>query len=328
MRMTLLRPFLAFVAIFLAALGFAGTLTVTSPTDGDYLGKSNTVTFNITGASVQVKVTAVATPTGGSGTPQTFSTTVTPDNEGNASGSLSVNFGASAPEGAYTLIVSASEPNNTYASQTLNVNVDVTAPKFTELSPANGGFFRSVLRVRAKVEEANIETWRVRVNNQDIPNNQGNTDTISVDYDAAGVEADGNQSVQVTVTDKAGNETTKTVNVTLDRIRPTVQIVYPTTSTRLSSGALVTVLVDISDATNTSVDKTGIDVIAKTLDGAYITRVTLVSLRSTNGTTQRWTGRIRYKKGLLPSRFVISVSVVDRAGNSATLQEVNVRYGR
>lgn len=328
MRMTLLRPFLAFVATFLAALSFAGTLTVTSPTDGDFLGKTNTVTFNISGASVQVKVTAVATPTGGSGSPVTFNTTVTPTSDGTASGSLSVNFGDSAPQGAYTLVISATEPNNTYASQTLNVTVDSTAPKFTELSPANGGFFRSILRVRAKLEEANLETWRVQVNNQDVPNNTGSTDTVSVDYDATGVEADGNQSVRITATDKAGNTTTKTVNVTLDRIRPTVQIVYPTATTRLSSGSSVTILVDISDASSSSVDKTGVDVIVKGLDGSYITRATLVSFRATNGNTQRWTGRIRYRKGLLPSRFVISVSVVDRAGNSATLQEVNVRYGR
>ncbi|RYG22365.1 hypothetical protein EON82_17330, partial [bacterium] len=270
MRMTILRPFLALIATFLSVLGFAGTLTVTSPTSGDYLGKSNTVTFNIAGASVQVKVTAVATPTSGSGSPVTFSTTVNPNNEGNVSGSLSINFGDSAPEGAYTLVVSAAEPNNTYATQTLNVIVDVTAPKFVELSPANGGFFRSILRVRARVEEANLENWRVRVNNQDIPNNTGSTDVISVDYDATGVTADGSQSVRITATDKAGNETVKTINLTLDRIRPTVQIVYPTSTTRLSVGGLVTVLVDISDASSSSVDKTGIDVIAKTLEGAYI----------------------------------------------------------
>jgi len=275
-----------------------------------------------------VKVTAVATPTGGSGSPVTYQTTVTPNSDGNASGSLSVNFGDSAPQGAYTLVVSATEPNNTYSSTTLNVTVDVTAPKFTELSPANGGFFRSILRVRAKVDEANLDFWRVKVNGQDIPNNTGSTDTISVDYDATGVQTDGPQSVTVTATDKAGNVTTKSINVTLDRIRPTVQIVYPTATTKLSSGSSVTILVDISDSSSSSVDKTGVDVIAKATDGSYITRATLVSLRATNGTTQRWTGRIRYKKGLLPSRFVISVSVVDRAGNSATLQEVNVKYGR
>jgi hypothetical protein len=326
--MTFLRPFLAFVATFLAALSFAGTLTVTSPTEGAFLGKTNTVTFNISGASVQVKVTAVATPVGGSGSPLTFTTNVTPSSEGTASGSISMNFGDSAPQTAYTLVVSASEPNNSYASTTLNVTVDSTAPKFTELSPANGGFFRSILHIRGKVDEANLDTWKVRVNGQDIPNNTGSTDTISVDYDATGVETDGPQSVQITATDKAGNVTTKNISVTLDRIRPTVQIVYPTATTKLAVGALVTILVDISDASSSTVDKTGIDVIAKATDGSYITRATLVSLRATNGTTQRWTGRIRYKKGLLPSRFVISVSVVDRAGNSATLQEVNVKYGR
>lgn len=328
MRMTLLRPFLALVAMCLTAFGLCGTLTVTSPTENGYLGKTNTVSFNITGASVQVKVTAVATPSSGSSSPFTFTTNVTPDSDGKASGSLSLNFNEAAPEGVYTIVVSATEPGNSYTSQTLHVTVDVTAPKFTELSPSTGGFFRSILHVRAVVEEANIDNWRVQVNGLDIPNNTGSTNTISVDYDATGIRDDGSQSVTITVKDKAGNSATKTLSMTLDRVRPTVQIVYPTVSTKISNGSDVTVLVDITDASTSSIDKTGIDVIAKKTDGTYITRVTLVSLRATSGTTQRWTGRIKYKKGQIPSKFVLSVSVFDRAGNAATLQEVTAKYGK
>lgn len=328
MRMTLLRPFLAFVAMCLAAIGLCGTITVTSPTENGFLGKTNTVSFNITGATVQVKVTATATPVSGSSTPFTFSTNVSPNTDGKVSGSLALNFNEAAPEGAYNIVVSATEPGNSYASQTIPVTVDVTAPKFTELSPATGGFFRSILRVRAVIDEANLDEWRVTINGQDVPNNTGETANISLDYDATGLASDGNQSVTITVKDKAGNTTTKNLNMTLDRIRPTVQIVYPAASTKIANGADVTVIVDITDASTSSIDKTGIDVIAKKTDGTYITRVTLVSFKGTSGTTQRWTGRIKYKKGLLPSQFVISVSAFDRAGNAATLQEVTAKYGK
>lgn len=326
MRTNVFRPLLALFAILLAAMGFAGTLTVTSPTDGQTLGKSNTLTFNITGATVKVNVRAtITTPTNST----TFvETSVTPDNDGKASGSLSLNFNDTAATGQYTIVVTATEPGNTYTPTTLHENVDVVAPKFIELSPTSGGFINGIIHIRATVtdNETSVKDWRVQVNNQDVQTGSGNI--ISVDYDPTGSTTDGTQTITIKVHDQADNETTKTISLTLDRIRPTVTIAYPRSDTKFANGADVTVLIDIVDASTTSVDKTGIDIIAKKTDGTYITRVTLVSLRGTNGTTQRWTGRIKYKKGLLPSQFVLSARVVDRAGNVATLQEVTVRYGK
>ena len=76
---------------------------------------------------------------------------------------------------------------------------------------------------------------------------------------------------------------------------------------------------------NGTVDVTGIDVIARKLDGTYIGRVARESYRVSTGVTMRWSGRLRYKKSL-PSQFKIVVSAVDRAGNTAVTQEVTVRY--
>lgn len=320
MRMTLLRPLFALFAILAAALACAGTLTVTSPDDDGYLGRSNTVAFNVSGADVQVRVTVVATAVA-TNTSTTISTTVTPDADGFATGSIDLDFNEGATEGAYTLAVSAVETGNAYTPTTLNVRLDVTAPLFTELSPVTGGFTRGAIKVRAAVEEENLERWTVRVGSQVIAT--GETTVISADYDATGLANDGAQAISITVTDLAGNAATKSLSLTLDRRKPTVAIVYPSASTRI--GRDLNVIVDVTDASSSSVDRTGIDVIAKRTDGTYIVRVTLVSLRATSGTTQRWTGRVRYRKGQFPSRFTISASVIDRAGNASTLQEVTVR---
>ncbi len=319
MRMSLLRPLLGIVAILSAAFGYAGTLTVTSPTTDGFLGQSNSVTFNISGASVRVKVTLTATAPNGTVTTQTA--TVTPDNNGSASGSIPLNFNAGATEGAYTLLVSADESGTAYAPTTLAETVDVTAPKFTELSPVTGGFTRGNVKVRSAVEETNVDTWTVQVGSQTIASGDGNT--IAADYDATTLPTDGSQSITITVKDKAGNTASRNVSLTLDRQKPTVQIVFPSNNGTVDRD--LNVIVDVTDASSGSVDRTGVDVIVKKTDGTFVTRVTLVSLRATNGTTQRWTGRVRYKKGQFPSRFKVSVSAVDRAGNSASLQEVTVR---
>lgn len=328
MRTPSLRLLLALVATVLAAMGFAATITVTSPTSGDFLGKNNTLSFNIKDATSRVNVTATFTPTGG-GTPITFGTIdpIIPNADGSKSGSLEINFNDAVAEGAYTLKVTTSSTDSYNTVADIPVTIDVVAPRFEELSPVTGGFTKGIVKIRASFEEANIKNWRVQVNNQDIPNGTGNSNTVAVSYDPANLVSDTSLSITITATDRANNTATKTISLTLDRVRPTVQIVYPATSTRLNKGQDVTVLIDVTDASTNSVDKTGIDVIAKRPDGSYITRVTLVSFKGTSNTVQRWTGRIRYVKGQLPSRFVLSVSVIDKAGNVATLQEVTVRYG-
>ena len=323
MRKAFLRPFLALFALLAAALGRAGTLTVLTPLDGGFLGLTNTLRFNVSGAVQSVKVTAVATsPTG---VETTYSTTVQPDAaNGTASGSLDLSFNTTATEGVYTIVVKAEEsPSNLYAPTTLTETLDVTAPEFVAISPANGAFTRGQIRIRATLNETNLDTYTVKVGNEVVAT--GSDLNVSKDYDSS--KLTGSQTITIAATDKAGNSTTRTITLTVDQQAPTVEIKNPTTNLKIAKGRDVAVVVDITDASSSSVDRTGIDVQAKRPDGSYIARVTLVSIRSTSGTTQRWSGIIRYKKGLLPSRFKISVNVIDKAGNSAPVQEVDVRYG-
>ena len=322
MRETLLRPLLALLTVLSAATALAGTLTVTSPSEDGFLGRTNDVAFKLSGSDVQAKVTVVAT-SAATGMSTTLSTTVTPDADGNASGTIALNFNENATEGAYTLTVSATETGNSYAPTTRAVTVDVTAPSFVQLSPVTGGYTRGNIRVRAALEESNLDGWTVRVGTQVIAT--GESSTISTDYDATNLGSDGTQSIVITATDLAGNVTTKNLSLVLDRVSPVVNIVYPSENGRVRGD--LNVIVDITDVSSSSVDRTGIDVFVKRTDGVYVARVTLVSLRATSGTTQRWIGRVRMSKRLLPSRFVISASAVDRAGNASTPRQATARRG-
>lgn len=319
----LLRGLLLLLASMATALSMAGTLILKSPTEGAYLGQNNSIEFSITGARVQVTVTAKVT--GPAGTTQ-VSQSFTPDADGKVSNSISLNFSEGTPTGDYTLTLSATEQSNTYEDQVVHVNVDVEKPRFYSVSPNSGAFVTGTVKIRASILEENVKDWRVKVNDQDIPNNTGTSNTVAVDWNASLIKTDGPQTITIVVRDQANNETTKTLNVTLDRIKPTISIVYPRTDTKLIPGTTINVTVDIVDASATSVDGSGIDVVARKTDGTYIELVARTSIAANGEKTLRWIGRIRYRAGVLPNQFKIVVNAIDRAGNRAAPQEVTLKF--
>lgn len=325
LRNVLLRLVLVMATLCAAAFSMAGTLTVQSPTDGSYVGQNNQLQFLVSGAKVKVTVTAVITGPSGS---STVSNTFTPDSDGNISNSLALNFSSSSPEGAYTITVSATEPGNTYASTTVHVTLIVNAPEFLEVSPSNGAYVKGVVKIRATIKSSNIKSWTVTVNNQSIPNNTGDTNDVAVDWDTTNVTKDGPQTITIDAKDQADNDASVTINVTLDRVPPVVTITYPLGSTRITNQATIPVLIDITDASSSSVDVTGVDVIVEKLDGTYITRVSRLTFAATGSNTIRWSGRILNQRSLIPTQFKIVATCVDRAGNSATPQQVTITQGR
>jgi hypothetical protein len=184
---------------------------------------------------------------------------------------------------------------------------------------------KGVVRIRATLKETNIKSWEVQVNNQSIPNNTGSTNDIAVDWNTTSIPSDGSNSITVTAKDQAGNQATKTISVTLDRVKPIVTIAYPRANSTIRRGATIPVLVDFVDASSSSIDVTGMDVLFQRLDGTYIGRVARISVAASAANAQRFTGRILWKDGLLPSKFKIVASAVDRAGNVAVPQEVIVQ---
>ena len=126
-----------------AATSWAGNITVTSPSSGDFLGTTNSVKFLITGAVVQVKVTVTATLDSNPAVNVSVERSFDPNGDGEVDGSVPLNFSPSTPEGAYTLTVVATEPGNTYNTVPgIPINVDVKVPKFGNSNPLSGSFVK------------------------------------------------------------------------------------------------------------------------------------------------------------------------------------------
>lgn len=321
------RILIALFMLVMASVSLAQTFNVSSPTNGSFIGLTNSVSFSATGASAEniVRVTA----TGPGGVQFTNDGTFQPDADGKFSGSLSLNFNQGVPEGDYTIVVTATQNSVTYSTITINVTLDVTKPKFLQFNPIGGAYVRSgVVPIRVKVLEPNFKDYRVQVDSQDIPNNTGTTlvdGEFTVNWDTSGIQFDGTKTINVRLRDEADNEETTVFEVTLDRINPTVIIVQPRADIKLAPRAHVSVAIDVTDGSTNSTDVTGVDVVARKLDGTFLGRVALRTFTAASGPTNRWTGRFRWRSGL-PKQFKLVVHVMDKAGNSAVTQEVIVTY--
>lgn len=319
-----------FGSISLGALmmgaAFAGTLTVTSPTASDFLGRTNELKFilrqSVSQARVTARVTSIANPNFVIETFRRFD----PNVDGEVSGSLNLNFNDTTPAGQYRIVVTVQEANNTYNTVTIDpITIDVTNPKFRDVSPVNGAFVRNDVPIRVNIEEPNIEEWRVQVNGQDIPNNTGTSNLVNVTWRTQDIVNDGSQSISVRVEDRAKNSNSRSVNVTLDRVAPSISILSPTT-TPFRPGAAIPVAIDFVDQFQNAVTLQNVDVLIQSMTGQTLGRVPRRSSRQ-SGSTLQWTGRITNTRRL-PNQFKIVVNCVDRAGNPATLQEVVVTLNR
>ena len=323
----LVRPILSAVAILAALAAQAGTITVTKPNAGDFLGKTNTVSFNIDSAvtEVTVKVTAtqVSDPTLQISTSKKF----TPDGFGKVAGSITLNLSSGLPSGPYTVLVEATEAGNFYNSlPPIAVTVDVKDPEFLQFNPINGAFVRDNVNIFSSFLEDNMDEWRVQINGADIPNNTGATNVLSVLWNANLEVEDGQKTVNISAKDKAGNTKNQSFSVTLDRVAPTSTILAPTGNETVLPGTRLAVAIDIVDQFAGAVDERTVEVRLEDVSGNFIGRVARRSVRS-SGTTLSWSGRIR-NIGDLPSAFDIVVTATDKAGNRATDQRVRVSRGR
>lgn len=306
-----------------SSAAFAGTLTVTSPNDGDFLGRTNTVKFQLRQAVVKAKVTATASRDANPNETIVVTQDFEPDTDGNVNGSLNLNFNPATPEGDYTITVTVTEPGNSYNQEVRHVVVDTVLPKFLEFNPINNAFVKGVVPIRVKLEEPNLKEWRVQVNSQDIPNNSGDLETFEVDWDSNSVQFDGQQTIGITVKDKANNEASQNITITLDRVAPVSSILAPNPGTEIRPRSNIPVVVNFADQFTGSINVSGISIELQDLDGHLIG---LVARRSAaaSGTTLNWTGRIRWKTNL-PETFKMVVKCRDRAGNVGVNQVITIR---
>lgn len=307
--------------VLVAQIAWAGTLTVTSPNNGDFLGRTNSIRFNIRDSVVQVTVRATVTRDSNPSERIQVERRFTPDGDGRITGDLQLNFNEGTPEGNYTIRVEAIEPNNPYNTETRNVVVDTKNPRFLEFNPINGSFVRGVVPIRVRLDEPNLKEWRVQIGSQDIPNNSGSQPSFTVPWDTQNVIRDGAQTINIKVDDEANNSVTKAINVTLDRVAPAIQILAPTV-TPINPRTDIPVAININDQFESSILQPGVTVQLRTMSGQFIAHVARRGTR-VSGSTLQWTGRIRWQNNL-PGQFKMVVTAVDRAGNRAATQEVVV----
>jgi len=325
--MKMLR-FLMAISVMLVAVAAqaAFTLTVTSPTEGGFLGFNNQVKFLITNATEETTVRVTAAGPGGS---TVIEQKFTPNVDNKIDGSIALSFNESSPSGAYTVTVEAFDSGFTAPPVVRNVTVDVLKPKILEFNPVSGTAVKGpIVPINVKVLESNLKEWRVKIDGNDIPNNTGTTvdgsGSFQVDWNVTGFLTDGTHTVSISVKDKSDNETTQSVSLRIDRLAPTVSITYPRTDSNIRPRSDFSVIIDITDPNNGLIDFTGVDVIIRFPAGGYLYRVPRVSFQSTGSGTFRWTGRVRKDSIRLPSKFIVDVTVVDRAGNIATQQQVTI----
>lgn len=308
-----------------AALAQAQTLSVTFPGNNEVLGKTNQIKFLATDATSQVRIVATVTKTDDATTKFTAEGFFDPDSVQRVLGSLDLNFDEATPSGTYTLVVQLFAQGSLRQTQTINnIKIDTRNPRFRNVSPVNNSFVNNNVSIKATLDEANTDKWRVRVSDKDIPNNTGNNNDVSVVWNTANVENDGAQSISIKVDDKAKNVATRTINVTLDRVNPAIEISSPTNVT-YRPGSIIPVIINVNDQFSGSVANTGVNAVIKTLDGRYIAKVARKLVRN-NETSLQWIGRIRHTSKF-PNSFKIVVTAQDRAGNRAQTQEIIVNIG-
>jgi len=317
-------------AVMAVAANAAFTIQVTSPLEGAFLGFTNQVRFLIQNATEETTVRVTAAGPGGS---TVIEEDFTPTVDNQIDGTINLNFNESSPSGPYTITVEAFDSTFTAAPIVRNVTVDVTRPKILEFNPiANGAVKGPIVPINVKILEANLKEWRVRVDGNDIPNNTGDTldgnSSFQVDWNVSGILTDGPHNISITVKDKSNNESTQSFSLRLDRLPPSLLISFPRSDSSIRPGSDFSVIIDITDPNGGLVDFTGVDVIIRKTDGAFLYRVPRFQFQQTGFGAYRWSGRVRARSVSLPSQFKIVVNGVDRAGNIAVQQEVLVDTNR
>ncbi|MCH8274055.1 MAG: hypothetical protein IH851_04630 [Armatimonadetes bacterium] len=328
MRNRLIYKTIATAGLFVfAAAAMGGTLIVTSPEQDDFVGATTTISFRIEDGVIQVTVRATITAQVG-GVSTTLETRVTPNQKGDASGSMTWSPSEAFPEGVYDIVVTATETGNPYNTVSFSVTLDRKEPEFTDFGPLDGSFIQGTVTITAEIDEPNIEEWRVTVNGQDIPDNTGSATSISVEWDTTNIEEDGPQTIKIVVKDKADNQGTHEVEVILDRAAPQINVLFPRSNMSIRPGGIMAVAIDVVDSASDAVDVTAIIVELRDMSNNLIRRVSRFRYSDVNDTTARWLGRVRLRLPSGVSEFKLVVGAVDKAGNTAVTQEVPLHAGR
>jgi len=216
----------------------APTVTISAPTNGSFLASR---TISVSGTAID--------NSGGSGV-ASVSVNGAAASFNSVTGVFTATLTA-ASDGPFTISVTATDQaGNTSQAVTTVVTVDTRAPTVSITSPAALAFVPGRLIVTGTVSDENLRSVDVNGFPATISNN---TFTVTL-----GGLTDGALTINVTATDRAGNSTFITRNVTVDATGPVITFIAPTANSDISLPVVVTIRVTDSssgvDATSVAIN--------------------------------------------------------------------------
>ncbi|CAG0987352.1 hypothetical protein METP2_02352 [Methanosarcinales archaeon] len=188
-------------------------------------------------------------------------------------------------DGNYTISAQGIDLANNTGYGNISVIVDNTPPAVNITSPSNGSFVKQQIEVNANITETNPDITDVRI---DSVNVSGTLPYLlnTLSY------ADGQHAIGVYLRDRAGNEASGIVDITIDNTRPEVNIISPVNASLVRG--VINIAADIYDINpeNTTL----------AINGIFVT----------NNSTYAWN-----TTGYTDGWHTITAMAVDMAGNTA-----------
>jgi len=310
-------------------------LTVTSPQNGDFVGQSASIKYQVSGADSEITVRATITEDANPANEVVLEESKVPPPQGNITGELAWNPGKNYPGGLYHIkvegFIGKSTGGTLFETILLDVTLDPQEPKIIDFSPAEGTFVNGTVNFSFKTDEiaANVKEWKLTVDGN-LAKTASGTSQFDVTYNFNPDVDDGPKTVLVSVKDLADNVTEKQYTITLDTREPGVVIKSPNSNVKVKPDSIVYVLLHITGETtdestgSSSVDVTGIDVELRDMNDNFIKKVPRLEF-TVVADVLVWVGRFKVKG--LPNKFKVVVNVIDKAGNQADPQEVILEVG-
>ena len=116
-------------------------------------------------------------------------------------------------DGSHEIKLTATDKAGNSSSTITSINVDNTPPEISNIEPLDSSFVRQSVQADVQVIELNLEKTELIIDNVVVSN------SFPFEWDTT-VETDGTHVISFVAIDKAGNQTTKTIQVTVDNTAP------------------------------------------------------------------------------------------------------------
>ncbi|MEI8648196.1 Ig-like domain-containing protein [Paraglaciecola sp. Hal342] len=271
--------------------------TVAPSISVDAPDNSSDATPSITGttSTAPVGATVTITVTGSDSAVQNLTATVQPD------GSFHVDVPVALEEGSYTVEATVADAAGNTATDSDTGSVDTQAPTLSIVAPDNSN--DATPTITGNTNEPENATVSILVTDA-----QGVEQTLSATVQSDGsfsvdVPSDlaqGNYTVQASITDAAGNSTTESDTGSIDTVAPSLTVEAPDNSS--DATPTITGTTDEPDNAIVSITVTGNNGVVQTFDTTVMDNAFSVDVPS----------------DLVDGNYTVSATITDASGNSTT----------